>query len=100
MVHRQRYSVFTSRHSVLDLLALDEANPRSVRFQLEVVGKIAGDLTKLRGAGQPDVFAAQVAHLQAKMASHTVSSLDKAALRAAHRDILNLSTALHATYMQ
>ena len=39
MVHRQRYDLLTSRESVIDLLGLDESNPRSVRFHLDVIAK-------------------------------------------------------------
>jgi hypothetical protein len=38
MIHRQRYHVTTSRENVVDLLALDPSNPRSVRFHLGVLG--------------------------------------------------------------
>ncbi|MDY6857845.1 MAG: circularly permuted type 2 ATP-grasp protein [Pseudomonadota bacterium] len=37
MSHRRRYSVSTDRGTVLDLLALDGLNPRSVLFQLEEI---------------------------------------------------------------
>ena len=100
MVHRQRYAVFTSRESVIDLLALDETNPRSVRFHLDVISHRVGDLATLRAPGQLGDFAQQVAAVQAKMAAHTVQSLDTKALLAAHGQILNLSMALHATFMQ
>ena len=100
MIHRQRYAVFTSRESVIDLLALDETNPRSVRFHLDVIRKCADDLATLRAPGQSDAFAAQVAGLQARMQAHSVHSLDTKALQRCHRDILNLSTALHATFME
>lgn len=100
MVHRQRYAVFTSRESVIDLLGLDETNPRSVRFHLDVIRKRADDLAPLRGPGPLDAFAGQVVALQNRMAAHTVGSLDPKALMVAHGQILNLSTALHATFMQ
>ncbi|MBC7138910.1 MAG: circularly permuted type 2 ATP-grasp protein [Defluviimonas sp.] len=42
MTHRRRYSVATNRSTVIDLLALDERNPRSVFFQLtEIKNQIA-----------------------------------------------------------
>jgi uncharacterized alpha-E superfamily protein len=34
LTHRRRYSVSTTRETVLDLLALDPLNPRSVRYQM------------------------------------------------------------------
>ncbi len=100
MVHRQRYVVFTSRESVIDLLALDETNPRSVRFHLDVIRKCVDELPTLRALGQSDTFAEQVAALHARMMAFSVQSLDTKALLRFHRDILNLSTALHATFME
>lgn len=100
MVHRQRYAVFTSRESVLDLLGLDETNPRSVRFHLDVIGQRVADLGLLRTPGQVEAFAQQVAAVQARMAAHTVQTLDTKSLLVAHGQILNLSMALHATFMQ
>ena len=42
MAHRRRYSVATNRSTVIDLLALDDRNPRSVFFQLtEIKNQIA-----------------------------------------------------------
>ena len=35
MTHRRQYTVRSGRHTVVDLLALDPLNPRSVLFQLE-----------------------------------------------------------------
>jgi uncharacterized circularly permuted ATP-grasp superfamily protein/uncharacterized alpha-E superfamily protein len=99
MVHRQRYAVFTSRESVIDLLALDESNPRSVRFHLDVIARRADDLAPLRTPGHMEGFAAAVAALRAEMVAHSVYSLDPKALLAIHGQILNLSTALHATFM-
>ncbi|MEN2574530.1 alpha-E domain-containing protein, partial [Acinetobacter baumannii] len=37
MTHRRQYSVYSGRLSVLDLLALDPLNPRSIIFQLDAL---------------------------------------------------------------
>jgi uncharacterized alpha-E superfamily protein len=100
MVHRQRYAVFTSRESVIDLLALDEANPRSVRFHLDVIAKRASDLGGICAQVPLGGFARQVAAMQADFATLRVDSLDTKALQQAHGQILNLSSALHTTFMQ
>ena len=100
MVHRQRYAVITRRESVIDLLALDEANPRSVRFHLEMIAHLVQDLSVLRPAGQMRAFTAQVAGLQADLARQTVQGLDSKALVRLMRAIHGLSTGLHATFMQ
>jgi uncharacterized alpha-E superfamily protein len=47
MTHRRRYSVETNRSTVIDLLALDDKNPRSVIYQVEL---IRGEVAHLPGA--------------------------------------------------
>ncbi|MGE3245702.1 MAG: circularly permuted type 2 ATP-grasp protein [Beijerinckiaceae bacterium] len=49
MAHRRRYSVTTSRETVIDMLVLDPNNPRSVLYQLE---QIKEQLALLPGADQ------------------------------------------------
>ena len=100
MVHRQRYAVFTSRESVIDLLGLDGTNPRSVCFHLEVIARRLADLGGTRPAAQMQGFAQQLDGLQKALAAHSVYSLDTKALLVAHGQILGLSTALHTAFMQ
>lgn len=99
MVHRQRYTVLTSRDSVIDLLALDETNPRSVRFHLDTIRKRVADLSLACAQGQMTGFERQVLTLQTSVAVHTVQSLDTAALLRTHDQILDLSTALNAAFL-
>jgi uncharacterized circularly permuted ATP-grasp superfamily protein/uncharacterized alpha-E superfamily protein len=99
MVHRQRYDLLTSHESVIDLLGLDESNPRSVRFHLDVIAHRVNDLCRDHPTGQLAVFQAQVAVLRNTFAAHTVYSLDTKALRRHHQRILNLSVALNAAFM-
>ena len=47
MTHRRRYTVATNRATVIDLLALDDRNPRAVFFQL---GEIQRQIAKLPGS--------------------------------------------------
>ena len=48
MTHRRRFAVATSRETVIDLLALDEMNPRSVLYQL---GEAREQVARLPGGG-------------------------------------------------
>ena len=99
MVHRQRYAVATNRENVVDLLGLDPSNPRSIRFHLGVLGKWVEVLHGTRPPGQLAEFDHKVMALQDQFAAHTVYTLDTAALRRAHWQILDLSTVLTATFM-
>jgi uncharacterized circularly permuted ATP-grasp superfamily protein/uncharacterized alpha-E superfamily protein len=51
MTHRRRYAVATSRETVIDLLALDGLNPRSVSYQLADIATHLSFLPGLDGAG-------------------------------------------------
>ncbi|MES2664940.1 MAG: circularly permuted type 2 ATP-grasp protein [Pseudomonadota bacterium] len=99
MVHRQRYAVITSRASVIDLLGLDERNPRSLRFHLDVIRARVADLSTLRPPGEMTEFERMVLQLQTSITLHSVQTLDTAALLATHSAILDLSPALNAAYM-
>ena len=48
MTHRRQYTVQSGRRTVIDLLALDPLNPRSVLFQLE---RLKEEIGLLPGAG-------------------------------------------------
>ena len=50
MSHRRRFSLSTSRATVIDLLALDEMNPRAIRYQLD---GLAGQIRLLPGEDDP-----------------------------------------------
>ena len=99
MVHRQRYAVVTSRETVIDLLALDEMNPRSVRFQLDSLRARLDDLAHLRPGGAMLDVERRVLELQTAMTVHSVASLDTKALHEIYAGLLDLSPALSAAYL-
>ncbi len=98
MIHRQRYSVVTSRASVIDLLALDDSNPRAVRFHLDVIRTRVDEITD-GSTGPLSHFQRLVLALQTDVTLHSVESLDSGALRGLRDRILGLSMALSATFM-
>jgi uncharacterized alpha-E superfamily protein len=53
MTHRRRYKVNSGRLAAIELLALDEANPRSVLFQLAEVRRQIATLPDPDGASSP-----------------------------------------------
>ena len=99
MIHRQRYAVTTTRSSVIDMLALDPQNPRSIRFHLMAIRNRVDDLAAHRPEAQITDFERRVLELDTRVALHTVETLDSAALKALHGDILGLSTALHDAFL-
>ncbi|MES2435892.1 MAG: circularly permuted type 2 ATP-grasp protein [Pseudomonadota bacterium] len=99
MVHRQRYAVFTSRESVIDLLGLDECNPRSIRFHLDVIAKCVDELHSTGPHGQMTEFERNVRLLQTSVIVHTVETLNTEALLKARGQIYDLSIALGSAFM-
>ena len=100
IVHRQRYATIASRNTVIDLLALDPANPRAVMFQLDVLLARVTALTQDAPLGHMTDFERGVRTLQTAFAVHTVDTLDTSALHAALSDVLALSVTLNAAFLQ
>ena len=98
MVHRQRYSVVTTRETVIDLLALDAQNPRSVQFHLDVIAHRVADLTGSHGP--LTAMGRQVLAVQTAVALHAPQTLNSRMLARIHSDILDLSQALNSAFLQ
>ena len=97
--HRRRYAVATNRDTVMDLLALDPLNPRSVLHQLD---RIEEHIGWLPGAGPHR----QLTELQrAARATHTAlvvetpQTLTTDKLHAAQASIAGIAEILDATYL-
>lgn len=99
MIHRQRYAVTTTRNSVIDMLALDPQNPRSIRFQLIAIRHRVEELAAHRPESGMTEFERRVLELDTRVALFRVETLDGTALRALHGDLLALSTALHDAFL-
>ncbi|MBW3097071.1 circularly permuted type 2 ATP-grasp protein [Pseudohoeflea coraliihabitans] len=98
MTHRRRYSVHTSRASLVDLIALDPLNPRSVAFHAE---EIREQISLLPGAAenrQLSPLARTALRLSTDLAVHTTDSLDPSALSVVADQITALSEQIEATY--
>jgi len=100
IVHRQRYATISSRDSVIDLLALDPANPRAVRFQLDVLlDRVTAPALGAQQGVMTD-FERSVRTLQTSFAVHRVETLDTGALRTALSEVLALSSTLNTAFLQ
>jgi uncharacterized circularly permuted ATP-grasp superfamily protein/uncharacterized alpha-E superfamily protein len=99
MVHRQRYAVLAARDSVVDILALDADNPRSVRFHLDVIRRLSDDLAVLRPAGQITDFARAALELQTSLALSRPENLTSESLHRMQGQVLALTDALNTTYL-
>jgi uncharacterized circularly permuted ATP-grasp superfamily protein/uncharacterized alpha-E superfamily protein len=99
MTHRRRYSVTASRDTVIDLLALDPLNPRSIAFH---VNEIREQVSRLPGAdvnGQLSDLSRAVLRIQADLAVLTPGDLDHDALVTLSQSIGLLTNDIHAQYL-
>jgi uncharacterized circularly permuted ATP-grasp superfamily protein/uncharacterized alpha-E superfamily protein len=93
LTHRRRYAVDTRRDTVVDLLALDPLNPRSIRFQLD---EIAAELAQLPAAGP----ASETVHgIIATLAAYEPVQVDGMVFRQLTSDLATLSDAVAQTYL-
>lgn len=100
IIHRQRYSSFARRETVIDLLALDGTNPRALRFHVDIIAAQGADLCRNRVNPMAHEFEAKIAMLHANLVGHTVATLDTAALQATRSAIFDISVALNAAFIK
>ena len=100
MSHRRRYSISTTRETVLDLLALDAANPRSVLYNLAALREQVGLLPEGNGRGARSPLARAVLQLHASFAVKTPEELSTEDLRACRNDLARLSDLLSEAYLR
>ncbi|MEZ5841107.1 MAG: circularly permuted type 2 ATP-grasp protein [Hyphomicrobiales bacterium] len=100
MTHRRRYPVATHRATVIDLLALDPLNPRSILYQMTEMSEHIGYLP----GNEPHEAMSDLRRVMMKahtdLAVHTPDSLDTGALRAIGAEISDISVLLSATYLR
>ncbi|MEO1274317.1 MAG: circularly permuted type 2 ATP-grasp protein [Pseudomonadota bacterium] len=99
LTHRRRYTVQTSRETVIDLLALDAMNPRAILFQLT---KLRTLIEALPGAGMEGHMALPMrtaTRVHATLAVATPDGLDTGALEALRSEIRALSDQVSERYL-
>ena len=100
MSHRRRYSVTTSRETVVDLLALDTLNPRSVMYQLTEIRDHIGFLPNAVKNGQMSPLSRRALQVHTGLAVETPETVDSALLRNLIYDIADVSDLLSETYLR
>lgn len=97
MTHRRQYTVRSGRRTVIDLLALDPLNPRSILFQLERL-KEEIDLLPHRGVSGLTVAAKEVLRLHTSLAIKEPTDMTPAALEALAAELGGLYEHLSKAY--
>jgi uncharacterized circularly permuted ATP-grasp superfamily protein/uncharacterized alpha-E superfamily protein len=98
MTHRRQYHVRSSRLTVVDLLALDPLNPRSVLFQLERLKTEIDHLPGRGAAGHLSPAAKEVLRLHTSLAIREPAEMTPEALDTLAWDIGGLYETLARTY--
>lgn len=99
MTHKRRFSVETSRATVIDLLALDSLNPRSILFQLTEIKSQVDLLPGARIEGDMSALARQALRCHAGLAVLTPEQVSPAVLVRLRGDISDLSDRITAEYL-
>ncbi len=97
--HRRRYAFQASRNSVIDLLALDALNPRSLIFHLDEVRNHCEVLPGAQVNGHPSDLFRSVLRVHTGLVTRRPEEIDTNTLLAFRRDVAALSDALTAAYM-
>ncbi|MFT3763683.1 MAG: circularly permuted type 2 ATP-grasp protein [Pseudoxanthomonas sp.] len=98
MTHRSRYGVQAGPLSVIDLLALDPRNPRSVMFQIEALKDEFAHLPAVNGNRGLSAFAKEALRLHTELSIRDAADLRPDDLIALGNDIAGLYEQIAAAY--
>ncbi len=98
MTHRRQYPVQTGRRTVIDLLALDPLNPRSILFQLERLKAEISLLPSVGGEGHMSPAAKEILQLNTQIAIKEPSDMTAKALDDLAHEIGGLYNSLAKAY--
>ncbi|WP_417423827.1 circularly permuted type 2 ATP-grasp protein [Hoeflea sp.] len=99
MTHRRRYSVTASRNTVIDLLALDVLNPRSIACHVSEIRHQVSLLPGAQTGGQLSNLSLLVQRLHSELAAHTPQSLNLEKLNELRQAIGQVTNEIHAQYL-
>ncbi|TPJ17563.1 hypothetical protein FJW04_08360 [Mesorhizobium sp. B2-7-3] len=98
MTHRRQYPVQAGRRTVIDLLALDPLNPRSILFQLERLKAEIGLLPATGGEGHMSTAAKEILQLNTSIAIKEPADMTVKALNDLAGEIGGLYSSLAKAY--
>ncbi|MER9842492.1 circularly permuted type 2 ATP-grasp protein [Mesorhizobium australicum] len=98
MTHRRQYPVQAGRRTVIDLLALDPLNPRSILFQLERLKAEIGLLPATGGEGHMSAAAKEILQLNTSIAIKEPADMTVKALNDLAGEIGGLYSSLAKAY--
>ncbi|MGI3168555.1 circularly permuted type 2 ATP-grasp protein [Pseudooceanicola sp. C21-150M6] len=99
MSHRRRYNVETNRNTVIDLLALDPENPRSVISQAAILMAQQEELPRESLSTQMRPAARRILRLHTQLAIAAPEDMQTKALYGLSQQLMRISDDLSAQYM-
>jgi uncharacterized alpha-E superfamily protein len=96
--HRRLYAVATSRSTVLDLLACDANNPRSIHYHLTEIDNQVGFLPGAKDGQHLSTLASATLKMHADLAVKKPEQFDPETLLQIRSDLAGLSDLLTSTY--
>ena len=99
MSHRRRYAVTTTRETVVDLLALDTLNPRSILYHLGEIREHVRFLPNAEVNGQLSHLSRALLQAHTGLAVETPETVDGTTLRALILEMEALSDLLSTSYL-
>ena len=100
MTHRRRYRGEATRETVLDLLACDALNPRSILFQLNEMAELAADLPDPARDGRLSAVSRMLLPMQALFAVHDPTDLTAKDLWLLRGELARTSDLLSSVYLR
>ncbi|MDO8881384.1 circularly permuted type 2 ATP-grasp protein [Pseudotabrizicola sp.] len=100
LTYRRRFSLGSTRETVIDLLALDPMNPRSVRHLIDGLSEQVQALPGAATHGQLSELGRAMLRCQVDIATATPDTLTTEALQALHGQIAGISDLLTEAYLR
>ena len=99
ITHQRRYRIDPTLETVIDLLALDVNNPRSVRYQVTVMRSISESLPNARKHGRVSPVLSVLLPLEAELSVSSPPDITGSRLIALRDSIAEISNRLSSTYL-
>ncbi|KFI26433.1 circularly permuted type 2 ATP-grasp protein [Paenirhodobacter enshiensis] len=100
ITHQRRYRVETSRDTVVDLLALDADNPRSILFQIQRLRRLVAELPRATEHGRLSPLARAMVPLESAFLIAAPSEIDTGRLNELRRELARVSDLAGAAYLR
>ena len=100
MTHRRRYKVNSGRLAAIELLALDESNPRSILYQLAAMKSQVGELPDKADGGPANPVMRETLRLHTELVISEPKDVSPEFLRRMAGDVAGLSDLIDAAYFR